>query len=290
MEDCSVYDSSTDNGDRDGSIDVADVVVGGHDHSCVEVGVSDLSNEERRVSDLNSYTILRTEVGSTAHGVTHSSNDMDEIAVYIPPISEVVGLSQPEHYVYRPGRAPHEPSGAGDLDRTYYTLTKFVRLLVNGNPSILFALFGPVQHRTAWGDMLLGVRGSFQNDRTRKAYLGYMQAQRQRITGERGSAGRVRRSPEGGGEIDWKYAMHMVRLGVQGIEYLSTGHISTPSLERDELLAIRSGEVPLEDVLLMAEEREKTLQEMVLPEDPGYEWDQWLALVHRNYWKFWGEL
>ena len=95
MEDCSVYDSSTDNGDRDGSIDVADVVVGGHDHSCVEVGVSDLSNEERRVYDLNSYTILRTEVGSTAHGVTHSSNDMDEIAVYIQPISEVVGLSNP---------------------------------------------------------------------------------------------------------------------------------------------------------------------------------------------------
>ncbi len=241
---------------------------------------------DRRAEVLDEWTILRTEVGSTAHGVTHSSNDMDEIAVYVPPVSEVVGFDRPEHYVYRPGRAPHEPSGPGDLDRTYYTVTKFLRLLVNGNPSILFALFGPVRHSTDLGMELVGLRSEFANDHTRKAYLGYMQAQRQRITGERGAAGRVRRSPEGGGAIDWKYAMHMVRLGVQGVEYLTERHISTPSLERDLLLSIRSGEVPLTRVVELAEGYERQLSSFDLPTVRPMVWDAWLTWLHIEHWGY----
>lgn len=240
-----------------------------------------------RAEFLDRYVIYRAVVGSTAHGVTHSTNDRDEIAVYIPPIREVVGMSTPEHYIYRPGRGPTDPSSPGDLDRTYYSLAKFVRLLDKGNPSILFTLFGvkeTVQGRS--GIELIELRDKFVNDKTRRGYMGYMMAQRQRITGERGSAGRIRRSPEGGGEIDWKYAMHMVRLGVQGFEYLTTGHITCPSLERELLLDIRSGKVPLDEVTDLTLEYEDKLKSLDLPKTDNSEMlNSFLEDAHLDFWR-----
>lgn len=246
------------------------------------------SDQTPRALYLDSRTILRAEVGSTAHGVTHSSNDHDEIAVYIPPIIEVVGFNKPEHFVYRPGRQPHESSGAGDLDRVYYSLTKYTRLLNAGNPSILFVLFGPVMEIHGPGQELVDLRHMFINDRTRQAYLGYMRAQLGRIQGTRGAAGRMRRSPEGGGKIDWKYAMHMLRLGIQGQEYLSTGYISAPTLELDYLKEVRAGSIPLDEVIAKAEDNEKKIKQLSLPDYPRYTsswWDHWLEKIHQEFWE-----
>jgi predicted nucleotidyltransferase len=237
-----------------------------------------------RSDQLDRWTITRSEVGSTAHGVGHASNDLDEIAVYVPPPVEMLGLSCPEHYVHRPGRGPHEPSGPGDLDRTYYSLRKFVGLLVKGNPSILFALFGPERHTTELGTELRNRRGEFVNSRTRGAYLGYAKAQRERITGDRGAAGRIRRSPEGGGDVDWKYAMHMLRLGIQGVEYLATGNITLPTLHLDLLRQVRAGEVPLEDVIRMAIANEERLLAIDLPRETVSDWSWWLADAHLRAW------
>lgn len=234
---------------------------------------------------LDGMTILRAEVGSTGHGVTHATNDIDEIAVFIPAPRQILGLSETETFIYRPGRGPHEPSGPGDLDRTYHSLRKFVRLLAKGNPSILYTLFAPVKFINDAGVELVNLRGNFRHDGTRNAYLGYMESQRQRITGERGSAGRIRRSPEGGGEVDWKYAMHMVRLGLQGYEYLATGSISCPTVKREELMEIRAGEWPLDRVVSWAEALEDEIKQLTLPEPTRSDWDTWLARRHLKAWE-----
>lgn len=236
--------------------------------------------------------ILLAEIGSTAHGITHSTNDIDEIAIWVPPPAEsTLGLRGERHetYIHRPGRAPHEPSGPGDLDRTYHSLRKFVSLLVKGNPSILFVLFG-LQRRGTWlGDDLLGRRTEMIHAATKARYLGYMQAQRERIQGTRGAAGRIRRSPEGGGEIDWKYAMHMLRLGYQAREYLTSGFVHAPVEEpiRSYLISVRSGEVPLSEVLVEAEQLEATVRSIDVPEpDDTYyaRWSKWLADAHLAWW------
>jgi uncharacterized protein len=240
--------------------------------------------------------ILMAEVGSTAHGITHSSNDVDEVAVFVPaPWDSPLGVyGEHETYIHRPGRGPHDPSGPGDLDRTYHSLRKFTRLLVKGNPSILFTLFA-TQRTGSWlGDRLLAKRGDMRNSQTRDRYLSYMTNQRERIQGTRGAAGRVRRSPEGGGEIDWKYAMHMLRLGYQAYEYLVAGTIACPVNEpqRSRLIAVRSGHVPLPEVLAEAENVERAVAEIVVPE-PDAEfyagWSRWLADAHRSWWKETGQ-
>lgn len=239
--------------------------------------------EVDRAAYLDQLTILRCEVGSTAHGVTHSTNDHDETAIYIPDLSDMVSLSRPDFLIYRPGRKPHEPSGPGDLDRNYYSLRKFVGLLANGNPSILYALYAPVLSCTSVGLELREFGPQLRNHRTRNAYLGYAAAQRERIQGTRGSAGRKRRSPEGGGDVDWKYAMHMLRLGIQGHEFLSTGYISCPSLELDFLKSVRYGEVPLDEVITKAFENEEKMKNLDLV-DETIDWNSYLTQAHYQAW------
>lgn len=229
------------------------------------------------------------EIGSTGHGVTHSTNDLDEIAVFVPTPQRTVGLVEDETYVYRPGRQPHEPSGPGDLDRVYHSLRKFTRLLVKGNPSILYVLFAPTITSTWLGRELVDRRTMLAHTSTRARYLGYMRSQRERIQGTRGAAGRIRRSPEGGGEIDWKYAMHMLRLGHQCWEYLTTLRIAAPVDEplRSHLIDVRAGRVPLGDVVAEARNLERDVEALSLPpftEEAAFTWSAWLADAHRRWW------
>jgi predicted nucleotidyltransferase len=66
-------------------------------------------------------------------------------AVCIEPPQYVIGLRHFEQYIYR-----HQPdgvrSGPGDLDLTVYSLRKWMRLAVSGNPTVLLPLFAPDQH------------------------------------------------------------------------------------------------------------------------------------------------
>ena len=59
---------------------------------------------------------------------------------------------------------------------------------------------------------------------------------------------------------DTKFAMHAVRLGYQGIEYLETGRLTLPmSAGRDYCMAVRLGQVPLPDVIRELEGLEKKI-------------------------------
>lgn len=59
--------------------------------------------------------------------------------------------------------------------------------------------------------------------------------------------------------IDWKAMSHAVRVGRESIEFLRTGFITFPLLERDHILKIKQGEVPIEAV---AEEIDEMLGEV----------------------------
>ena len=231
--------------------------------------------------------ILRTEVGSTAHGTgLDGVEDYDEMGVYIPPWQEWVGVSPrqlPETITYRPGRGPEDRSGPGDYDLVVHDARKFARLAATGNPSILMALYGPTRFVEPLGKDLLRLRDAFMSDRARRQFLGYAKAQRERLLGIRGGRHTNRPELEAEHGYDTKYAMHMVRLGIQGREYMTTGQISSPVPpgDRELLLAIRRGELKLDSVLALAEENEAALSIMVGRPEP--EWariDQWLSACY----------
>jgi predicted nucleotidyltransferase len=196
--------------------------------------------------------ILRGLVGSTVHGLANAgTDDRDEMGVCVEPPEYVIGLRSFEHYVSRT-QPEGIPSGPGDLDLTIYGLRKFCALAVKGSPTVLLLFFingEHLLHRTQTGAELQALVPSFLSQRTGRAFLGYLGAQRRSLLGER-HATRTRELSHQHG-YDTKFAMHALRIGIQGIELLSTGRITlpVPEPERTRLRAVRSGTVPLEEVV-----------------------------------------
>ena len=89
-------------------------------------------------------------MGSTVHGlnVNDGIEDRDEMGICVEPLEEAMALWAPfEQFIYRSaaereGRE-NARSIAGDLDLTIYSLRKWVRLALKGNPTILILLFTP---------------------------------------------------------------------------------------------------------------------------------------------------
>lgn len=196
--------------------------------------------------------ILRGLVGSTVHGLSNpGTDDRDEMGVCIEPPEYVIGLRAFEHYVSRT-QPEGVPSGPGDLDLTIYGLRKFCRLALKGSPTVLLLFFIEGEHllaRTAAGERLQQLAPAFLSRRTGRAFLGYLEAQRRSLLGDR-HATRTRELSAVHG-YDTKYAMHALRIGVQGIELLETGRITLPVPEPDRamLRSVRAGGVALQDVI-----------------------------------------
>jgi predicted nucleotidyltransferase len=185
--------------------------------------------EQRLVAEPN--TILLGLVGSTVHGVTvDSADDRDEMGISIEPPEYVAGLRVFDQWVYR--RQPEGTrSGPGDVDRTVYSLRKWCRVALAGNPTVMLLLHVPDDQCSVVkepGRELRANKHWFASRRAGHAYLGYMQRQRDRMTGERGQM-RVNRPEliEQYG-LDTKYAGHVLRLGYQGIEFLESGRLTLP--------------------------------------------------------------
>lgn len=217
--------------------------------------------------DVERCTILRCEAGSTVLGLSTGSGDRDELGICVEDPEYVIGLKRFEQYVYRTA-ADGERSGPGDLDLTVYSLRKWCSLALKGNPTIITMLFVPdsaCMVLTPTAEALRDLSWAFASRQAGNAFLGYMQQQRQRLMGERGQRNVKRPELEAAHGYDTKYAGHIMRLGYQGIEYLRTGSISVPmhATEREAVLAVRNGEVDLNEVLSRTGYLEAELKELL---------------------------
>lgn len=243
-------------------------------------------------------TILRAVVGSTAHGLNlEGTDDRDEMGVCIEPVERVIGFSEFEQFIFRSATErtgkQDEPSKAGDLDLTIYSLRKFLRLAMQGNPSVVLLLYTTNNvRRTALGAMLQELAPSIVSRQCGKRFLGYMESQRQRLLGERGQKKVNRPELEAKYGFDTKYAMHILRLGFQGRELLSTGIITLPMEEsvRLYLRGVREGSVPLQEVLTTAGDLERDVKDLLdtspLDAHPNYELvEDWMVTRYWHWWK-----
>ena len=175
-------------------------------------------------------TLLLCIVGSTVHGlaVRDGVEDLDVMGICCEPPERVIGLMPFEQWVGRT-KAMGERSEAGDVDAVVYSLRKWSRLALQGNPTVLLPLFVPPDHvlvETPLGTELRAMADAFASRQAGHRFLGYATAQRERLEGTRGQL-RVHR-PEllelyG---FDTKFAGHLLRLVYQGIEGLDDGTVS----------------------------------------------------------------
>jgi hypothetical protein len=267
------------------------------------------SEQARRIAE--DGLILRTQVGSGVHGTAITGqDDRDEMGICLEPAEFVTGLARvpngiggegptvrfeqyQRHTVWdQPGGLANR-SGAGDLDVVIYSARKWARLAVGGNPTVLLVLFVPddeVVFRNAAGAELVAHADRFVSRQAAQRFLGYLQGQRAAMTGEVGAhTNRPELVAVHG--YDTKYAMHALRLGVQGVELLTTGRITLPMPEPDRsfLRSVRRGEIALHDVLERIAAAEARLTELRdsagVPADADLQWvNGWLHRTHLDYW------
>jgi hypothetical protein len=205
--------------------------------------------------DVSAYVVFRVMLGSRAFGLATESSDEDRRGVFLPPAEWHWSLTKPPEQVEFFG------DGVEEID---WEIEKFVRLALQANPNILETLWSPVVlHCDETGHELLAIRTAFLSRHIYRTYSGYVLSQFRLM--KRGFATDRRYKP--------KHAMHLIRLLHSGIHALREGDIRVDVGEhRDELLAIRRGEIAFDAVEARMLELDRLFQDAFavtkLPEKP----------------------
>ncbi len=207
--------------------------------------------------DLRPWIIYRCQVGSKAFGLASTDSDDDLRGIYLPPARLQWSLRKlPEQLEF---------SDQG-RDEVYWELEKFLWLALKANPSVLETLWTPlVLEADATAQELRAMRQAFLSKHVYKTYSGYVLSQFRRMANAYKSRGIYKP----------KHAMHLIRLLHSGIAALQTGEVRVDVAgHREELLRIRDGGLPFEEVKQRAMELDQRFEEAfehtALPEQPDY--------------------
>ena len=200
--------------------------------------------------------IYRCVIGSQAYGLARDESDVDRRGIYLPPADMHWSLfGVPEQL---------------ENDATqecYWELQKFLVLALKANPNVLEVLYSPmVELATPLADELLAMRATFLSKLVYQTYNGYVLSQFKKLEQDLQARGAIKN----------KHAMHLVRLLLAGITVLRAGIVPVKVSEfRDELLAIRDGQMAWDDVnawrLVLHKEFDAAYAATTLPDRPDYE-------------------
>lgn len=196
--------------------------------------------------------------GSALHGARVGElSDLDIYGIYIEPPHHIIGIDSFEHFISSTADNSRRNTER-DVDVTLYSLRKWATLAAKGNPTainFLFATATETRTHHAWHGIRLN-RRLFLSRAAASHYKGFADGQLRRLKGNgTGKHGQRPELTEQHG-YDVKAAMQTIRLLFEGIELMSTGHITLPRplIELDTaLLPIRRGEWPLDRVIDLAE-------------------------------------
>jgi hypothetical protein len=207
-------------------------------------------------ADLYQRVIYRCVIGSQAYGLADAESDVDRRGIYLPPADLHWSLyGVPEQLENH------------DTQEAYWELQKFLVLALKANPNVLECLYTPlVETATPLAEELLGMKSIFLSRMVYQTYNGYVMSQFKKMQAD------IRNH----GQVKWKHVMHLVRLLLSGIGVLRDGLVPVKvDAQRDQLLAIRRGEVPWDDVenwrLSLHQEFNTAFETTRLPERPDYE-------------------
>ena len=241
--------------------------------------------------------IIRTLAGSEVVGMAlGGQEDRDEIGVYIETPEQLLGLTPTAGSYVARTQPDGVRSGAGDVDLNMYSLRKYMQLAVAGNPSILTLLFAPesaIINCTPLGHELRALTPSILSKNAGYRHLGYLDGQRERMIG----LGKQRRVPNRPELIekygyDTKYASHALRLGMQGIELVTSGKLTLPmpSESLDMCMRVKCGEVSFDIALDWVDRTRAVLSSViktsdVLPDSPDRDQiNGWMRRATQNHW------
>jgi len=239
--------------------------------------------------------ILEIVVGSTLHGtaVQDGLEDLDMMAIVVERPRQFIGFSSVDTWVHRT-KPEGVRSEAGDLDLAVYGLKKYLHLALKGNPTILLALFAPeafIRRHDVRGRQLQALAPYIVSKQCYGPFRGYMTQQHERLLGLRGQRNITRPELVEKYGYDTKYAAHIVRLGLQGEEILSTGRMTLPMPEeqRQLCLNVRTGGYTLAAVSQLIMDVEKRIEAAKeaskLPDNPDRKTvEKWMLRTYLTAW------
>ncbi|MGW0786257.1 nucleotidyltransferase domain-containing protein [Streptomyces sp. NPDC002913] len=202
------------------------------------------------------HTVYCCVMGSRAFGLATEDSDTDRRGVFLAPTPLFWGFTKPPTHV----EGPADEQFSWELER-------FCELALRGNPNVLECLHSPLVERIdATGHELLGLRGAFLSRHAHTTFVRYALGQRRKLEADV----RLHGAPR------WKHAMHLLRLLTSCRDLLRTGELVIGVGDaRDDLLAVKRGEVPWAEVerrmTRLAEESDEAVSRSPLPAGPDRE-------------------
>ena len=198
-------------------------------------------------------------IGSHSHGTyvppedPTGIDDVDFLAVVIPPFEHVVGLHRFEHATIK----------EGNIDCIIYEWSKYIRLLQVSNPNVIGTLYLNRKDvwTKAWSPFVEGFyaplpsRNRFLSLKMYDTFVGYAKGQLYKMTHQafQGYMGDKRKKLVEKFGYDTKNAAHLIRLLRMGCEAFETGTMKVLRPDAKELISIKKGEWKLEDVMKEAQ-------------------------------------
>jgi len=233
----------------------------------------------RRFNEQNGFD-FREHLGGAAFmgSVSHNTyvpptdpnciDDIDVMGIILPPAEYVMGLESWDHWTLR----------EDDLDCTFYSLRKFVSLLLKANPNVVGLLWLRPEfyiNRTPALNWLIEERSIFSSRFAYRSFVGYAmnQVHRMQNMAYEGYMGEKRKALVNKFGYDCKNAAHAIRLMRMCIDFLRTGRMKVyRDVDAEYIRAIKRGEWTLEqvktavdDLVLIADD---SLAMSTLPEMP----------------------
>lgn len=216
--------------------------------------------KDKLLAELEPYCILTGYRGSIAHNtyeenVTH--DDKDVMGIFVAPEDITFGIRRMET-VERMVDEKLSQKRTVTLDIVYYSLPKYLNLVLKQNPNVLCMLWLAEKHyikKTPLGEKLIKNRDKLLSKKCYASFCGYAHGQLHRMThhSPTGRMGAKRKELVERFGYDTKNASHLIRLLKMGIEVLATGELLIERPDNNMLLEIKRGEWKLEKVLKLSD-------------------------------------
>lgn len=230
---------------------------------------------------ITSYEVI---MGSVAYGVSSDTSDMDIYSFAVPPLVDTFphvggyidgfGTAPKRFTTYQKHHVVNPANPKQSYDINIYSIVKYFELCRGCNPNMIDSLYVPdrcILFSDAVGKLVRENRGLFLSKRVKHTFLGYSFSQMHKMKTKKPIGKRAEDYKEF--KIDRKFAYHVVRLLNEAEQILSTGTLDLEQ-EREQLKAIRAGEVTMEQIEQHFNDKAAVLEDLYNKSTLPYENDE----------------
>jgi predicted nucleotidyltransferase len=222
---------------------------------------------------LHGAVMYECMMGSVAYGVSEDNSDVDVYGFCMPKkelifphlAGEILGFGR-ETKRFEQWQQHHvnDAEACKQYDFSIYSIVKYFQLAMENNPNMVDSLFVPefcVLHTTRVGNMVREKRRLFLHKGSWHKFKGYAYSQMHKAGLKTPQAGSKRAANVEAHGWDTKFGYHVVRLISEVEQILEDGDLDLQR-NREQLKAIRRGEMRLDEVQRWFYEKEQSLEKL----------------------------